>query len=307
MSTDSNMSPAITHKRPRRHKQNQSGQQGYQPKDVFNDDSCMPLSFPSQMSHGDYKVRGATLPRMGSGEARGRRGSTGTHRVKEGACEQRESQDKHKTSQGGKGSSKSRQHSEFGDILLYSRPSFPSGQAQREPDGTNSSSFMSVWRLKDQTKRTNGTYRTGGRVQFLVSSCHQVLLNVFQVVPQLQQCDLPCFFLPIITSSLSNVIVMTKWTTVYSRVTHKCLPLAFYDTVCECVRLCMLMCAAKFHFQFRCVYPADSLQSVDKEPAMTARANVAKLRARLTEKVKLMSVNPEQLSIRGRICRETYG
>lgn len=143
MSTDSNMSPAITHKRPRRHKQNQSGQQGYQPKDVFNDgkdwikteirhllffylwmkltfgslcstvftDSCMPLSFPSQMSHGDYKVRGATLPRMGSGEARGRRGSTGTHRVKEGACEQRESQDKHKTSQGGKGSSKSRQHS----------------------------------------------------------------------------------------------------------------------------------------------------------------------------------------------------
>uniref|UniRef100_A0A665X948 Roundabout guidance receptor 1 n=1 Tax=Echeneis naucrates TaxID=173247 RepID=A0A665X948_ECHNA len=37
MSTDSNMSPAITHKRPRRHKQNQSGQQGYQPKDVFND------------------------------------------------------------------------------------------------------------------------------------------------------------------------------------------------------------------------------------------------------------------------------
>uniref|UniRef100_A0A671UIQ8 Roundabout homolog 1-like n=1 Tax=Sparus aurata TaxID=8175 RepID=A0A671UIQ8_SPAAU len=36
MSTDSNMSPAITHKRPRRHKQNQSGQQD-EPKDVFND------------------------------------------------------------------------------------------------------------------------------------------------------------------------------------------------------------------------------------------------------------------------------
>lgn len=37
MSTDSNMSPAITHKRPKRHKHNQSGQQGCQPKDVFND------------------------------------------------------------------------------------------------------------------------------------------------------------------------------------------------------------------------------------------------------------------------------
>lgn len=104
-----------------------------------------------------------------------------------------------------------------------------------------------------------------------------------------------------------TLFLLLSRTTVYSRVTHKCLPLAFYDTVCECVRLCMLMCAAKFHFQFRCVYPADSLQSVDKEPAMTARANVAKLRARLTEKVKLMSVNPEQLSIRGQICRETYG
>ncbi|XP_069556659.1 roundabout homolog 1-like isoform X2 [Brachyistius frenatus] len=143
MSTDSNMSPAITHKRPRRHKQNQSGQQGYQPKDVFNDDSCMPLNFTSQMSHGEYKVRGATLPRMGSGEARGRRGSTGTHRVREDMLEQRESHEKHKTPLAAKGSSNSRQHSEFGDILLYSRPSFPSGQAQREPDESNSPSFLS--------------------------------------------------------------------------------------------------------------------------------------------------------------------
>lgn len=70
------------------------------------------------MSHGDYKVRGATLPRMGSGEARGRRGSTGTQRVKEAASEQRESQDKHKNPQGVKGSSKSRQHSGTGRIML---------------------------------------------------------------------------------------------------------------------------------------------------------------------------------------------
>lgn len=37
MSTDSNMSPAITQRRPRRHKQNQAGQQDYEPKDIFND------------------------------------------------------------------------------------------------------------------------------------------------------------------------------------------------------------------------------------------------------------------------------
>ncbi|XP_044079073.1 roundabout homolog 1-like isoform X5 [Siniperca chuatsi] len=167
MSTDSNMSPAITHKRPRRHKQNQSGQQGYQPKDVFNDDSCMPLNFSSQMSHGDYKVRGATLPRMGSGEARGRRGSTGTHRVREATFEQRESQDKHKTPQGGKGSSKSRQHSEFGDIFLYSRPTFPSGQVQREPDDTNSSSFMSCG--DSRTKQRGQVAPTGQVEEFLKS------------------------------------------------------------------------------------------------------------------------------------------
>ncbi|XP_029303965.1 roundabout homolog 1-like isoform X2 [Cottoperca gobio] len=167
MSTDSNMSPAITHKRPRRHKQNLSGQQGYQPKDVFNDDTCMPLSFSSQMSHGDYKVRGATLPRMGSGDARGRRGSTGTHKAKEATVEQRESQDKHKTPLGGKGSSKSRQHSEFGDVLLYSRPSFPSGQAQREPDDTNSSSFMSCG--DSRTKQGGQVAPTGQVEKFLKS------------------------------------------------------------------------------------------------------------------------------------------
>ncbi|XP_029925047.1 roundabout homolog 1-like [Myripristis murdjan] len=143
MSTDSNMSPAVTQKRPKRHKQHQSGQQGHQPRDVFNDDSCMPLNYPSQRSHGDYKVRGATLPRMGSGETRGRRGSTGANRIREGMVERKENQDKHKTPQGGKGSSKNRQHSDFGDILLYSRPSFPSGQAQREPGGLHSSSIMS--------------------------------------------------------------------------------------------------------------------------------------------------------------------
>nr|XP_057934538.1 roundabout homolog 1-like isoform X2 [Doryrhamphus excisus] len=141
MSTDSNMSPAITQRRPRRHKQSQCGQQGYQPRDVFNDDSFMPLNFPSQMSQSNFKVRGATLPRMGSGEARGRRGSTGTHRVKEAPFEDGEIQDSHKILARGKGGNKSKQHSEFGDVLLYSRPSFPSGPAHREPDESHESNF----------------------------------------------------------------------------------------------------------------------------------------------------------------------
>ncbi|XP_032432047.1 roundabout homolog 1-like isoform X2 [Xiphophorus hellerii] len=147
MSTDSNMSPAITHKRPRRHKPNQSGQQDYQSKDIFSDDSFMPLNFTNQMSHDDHKARGATLPRMGSGQGRARRGSAGTHRVRDGATEQRESQEMDKVPPGAKGNNNNnRQHSgtgrEFGDVLLYSRPSFPSGQPQRE-SGCNPSNFQS--------------------------------------------------------------------------------------------------------------------------------------------------------------------
>ncbi|KAM6907079.1 roundabout homolog 1-like isoform 1-T1 [Xenentodon cancila] len=166
MSTDSNMSPAMTHKRPRRHKQNQSGQQGYQSADVFNDDSCMPLNFTNQMCHADYKVRGATLPRMGSGESRGRRGSTGTHRVREGTVEQSESQATRKNPPGGKVNSKNRQHSEFGDVLLYSRPSFPSGQTQREP-ASNLSSFQSCG--ESRTKHGEVVAATGQAEEFVKS------------------------------------------------------------------------------------------------------------------------------------------
>nr|XP_015816604.2 roundabout homolog 1 isoform X2 [Nothobranchius furzeri] len=163
MSTDSNMSPAITHKRPRRHKPNQSGQQDCQSKDLFSDDSCMPLSFSSQMSHCDYKVRGATLPRMGSGQARGRRGSAGPHKVRE---EQRENQEMHKVPQGGKGSNKHRQHSDFRDILLYSRPSFQSGHNQRE-SASNSSGFQSCG--SSRTKQCEQVPSTGQEDQMLKS------------------------------------------------------------------------------------------------------------------------------------------
>lgn len=75
----------------------------------------MPLNFTSQMSHCDYKVRGATLPRMGSGQARGRLGSAGTSKVRDGALEQKENQEAYKTPPGGKGNSKSRQHSGTGN------------------------------------------------------------------------------------------------------------------------------------------------------------------------------------------------
>uniref|UniRef100_A0AAV2JBB3 Uncharacterized protein n=1 Tax=Knipowitschia caucasica TaxID=637954 RepID=A0AAV2JBB3_KNICA len=136
LSTDSNMSPAVTHKRPRRHKPNQPAY-GCHPKDVFSDDTCMPLSFTSPVPPGDYRARGATLPRMGSGEARGRRGSAGTPRIRE--PEQSEGHEKHKNTTGAKANSKNRQHSEFGDVPLYSRPTFPSGQTHRSESDTKKS------------------------------------------------------------------------------------------------------------------------------------------------------------------------
>uniref|UniRef100_A0A4W6F646 Roundabout, axon guidance receptor, homolog 1 (Drosophila) n=1 Tax=Lates calcarifer TaxID=8187 RepID=A0A4W6F646_LATCA len=108
MSTDSNMSPAITHKRPRRHKQNQSGQQGYQPKDPIK--NVFLLVSPS----------------------------------------------------------------EFGDVLLYSRPSFPSGQAQRAPDDPNSSSFMSCG---DSRTKQGGQVASTGQVEEV--SENQKAQNVF--------------------------------------------------------------------------------------------------------------------------------
>ncbi|XP_033834158.1 roundabout homolog 1-like isoform X1 [Periophthalmus magnuspinnatus] len=160
LSTDSNMSPAVTHKRPRRHKHNQSAH-GCHPKDVFSDDTCMPLSFTSPVSHEDYRVRGATLPRMGSGEARGRRGSAGPQRIREGIFEQSEEQEKHKTTTGVKGSSKNRQHSEFGDVPLYSRPTFPSGQTHRPESDKKSSSFMNEESRTKQGGDVSATTQAG--------------------------------------------------------------------------------------------------------------------------------------------------
>lgn len=80
----------------------------------FFPDSCMPLNFTNQMSHDDHKARGATLPRMGSGQGRARRGSAGTHRVRDGATEQRESQEMDKVPPGAKGNNNNRQHSGTG-------------------------------------------------------------------------------------------------------------------------------------------------------------------------------------------------
>ncbi|XP_057676375.1 roundabout homolog 1-like isoform X1 [Corythoichthys intestinalis] len=143
MSTDSNMSPAIMQKRPRRYKQNQCGQINCHPKDAFNDDSFTPLNFPSHVPHSDSRVRGATLPRMGSGEARGRRGSTGTQRVREAPLEDGESRDIRKIlPRGKKGDGRSREHSECWDIRLSSQLSIPSDPAGREADDPDGSSFI---------------------------------------------------------------------------------------------------------------------------------------------------------------------
>lgn len=72
-------------------------------------------------------------------------------------------------------------------------------------------------------------------------------------------------------------------TTVYSRL-FKCLP--WFPRHCLWMRACSSACLCalpSFIFNFS-VYPETSLQSVDKELAMTARANMAELLERLTEK-----------------------
>ncbi|XP_071191018.1 roundabout homolog 1-like isoform X1 [Salvelinus alpinus] len=158
LSTDSNMSSAVMQKRPpKRHKQHQAqaGHQGHQKRNDFTDDSCMPLKSPSHMSRCGYEVRGATLPRIGSGEGRGRRGSAGGQRTREGSVERREGQDKNRTPQGGKGSSKAHQPPGSEDIPPYSRPSFPSvqGQSQAQSSSSSMSSRGSGGRRRDGARR----------------------------------------------------------------------------------------------------------------------------------------------------------
>lgn len=94
----------------------------------------------------------------------------------------------------------------------------------------------------------------------------------------------PSIFIPPFQGQLSTM----SYLQVFALVSK----ILFVNAVC-CV------CAAKFHFQFCCVYPATSPQSVDKELAMTARAKVVESLESLTENVKLMAVNPEHLFIKG--------
>lgn len=82
-----------------------------------NPDPLMPLS-PSSVgmksnNHGPrcgYEERGATLPRMGCGESRDRRGSAGGYRTREASAERRGEHNKHRNTHGGKGPGKTRQH-----------------------------------------------------------------------------------------------------------------------------------------------------------------------------------------------------
>lgn len=69
--------------------------------------------------------------------------------------------------------------SEFGDIFLYSRPSFPSGQTQREPDGANSSSLMSCG---DSRTKQRGQVAPTGQVEEVnqnLRSESKILCNTF--------------------------------------------------------------------------------------------------------------------------------
>uniref|UniRef100_A0A6Q2Y3U1 Roundabout homolog 1-like n=2 Tax=Esox lucius TaxID=8010 RepID=A0A6Q2Y3U1_ESOLU len=153
LSTDSNMSSAVMQKRPpKRHKQQQqvpAGHQGPQQRKGFTDDSCMPLKSPSHTSRCGYEGRGATLPRIGSGEGRGRRGSAGGQRTREGSVERQEAQDKSRTQQGGKGNRKAFHQPVSEDIPPYSRPSFPSVKGQAQSSSSSMSSRSSGGRRRD--------------------------------------------------------------------------------------------------------------------------------------------------------------
>ncbi|XP_060751455.1 roundabout homolog 1-like isoform X2 [Tachysurus vachellii] len=169
VSTDSNMSTAVMQRKPhKRHKQHAAGhqsQQQHQQKqpDEYTDDTSMPLS-PSSVgmkttNHGSrcgYEDRGATLPRMGCGESRDRRGSAGGYRTREASAERRGEHDKHRNTHGGKGAGKTRQHAE--DIPPYNRPSFPTAQGQRETP-SSSSSISS----RGSGGRRRGELGSGGR------------------------------------------------------------------------------------------------------------------------------------------------
>lgn len=163
----------------------------------LNSDPSMPLS-PSSVgmkttNHGSrcgYEERGATLPRMGCGESRDRRGSAGGYRTREASAERRGEHDKHRNTHGGKGAGKTRQHAGKYDMLQfalhcgfsgfqflmsslvsffdicavaedippYNRPSFPTAQGQRETP-SSSSSISS----RGSGGRRRGELGSGGR------------------------------------------------------------------------------------------------------------------------------------------------
>ncbi|XP_017552766.1 roundabout homolog 1-like isoform X3 [Pygocentrus nattereri] len=154
VSTDSNMSTAVMQRKPhKRHKQHAASHQNHQqqqqpppPPENYADDPSVPLSpapaglkSPSHGSRCSYEERGATLPRMGCGEARDRRGSAGGYRTREGSADRRGDHDRHRNPHGGKGSSKARQQAAAEDIPPYNRPSFPSAQSQKEAPSSSSS------------------------------------------------------------------------------------------------------------------------------------------------------------------------
>uniref|UniRef100_A0AAY4AYL1 Roundabout, axon guidance receptor, homolog 1 (Drosophila) n=1 Tax=Denticeps clupeoides TaxID=299321 RepID=A0AAY4AYL1_9TELE len=144
VSTDSNMSTAVMQKRPPRKHKNRQQQQDFTDGETrvaaVTYSSAAGLNSPPHSSRGGYEVRGATLPKVGSGEGRNRRGSAGGYRTREGSVERRESQERHRSPQG-KGAGKPRQHPVSDDIPPYSRPLFP--PALGGPSNSSSASSRS--------------------------------------------------------------------------------------------------------------------------------------------------------------------
>ncbi|XP_035391356.1 roundabout homolog 1-like [Electrophorus electricus] len=166
VSTDSNMSAVVKQRKPhKRHKQHSTAPQGQQrqPPQEGADDPCLPLSpssaGPKSPSHGSrcgYEEKGATLPRMGCGEARGRRGSAGGYRTREGSAERRGDHDRHRVPHGGKG--KARPHAAAEDVPPYSQPYFPTAQSQKEAAGSSGSASS-----RGSGGRRRGDADPGGR------------------------------------------------------------------------------------------------------------------------------------------------
>nr|XP_033486978.1 roundabout homolog 1 isoform X5 [Epinephelus lanceolatus] len=160
VSTDSNMSMAVVHRRPpKKQKQHPAGHPGNQRRDAYNEDLPPPpipppavLKSPTHPSKAALEGRGVISPKAGEA-GRDKRGGTVGYRPREGSdtrtssSERKDAQERQKSAHGGKGNkhegstaNKARQHAGSEDIMPYSRPQFPTVNSPRDPSSSSSMS-----------------------------------------------------------------------------------------------------------------------------------------------------------------------